>query len=312
MRRWISPRTCSIRASRSADFAAEDSGGARVILWPDTFNNFFFPETAIAAVEVLEAAGCQVAIPSAMLCCGRPLYDFGMLATAKRLLEQILENLSDDIDVGTPIIGLEPSCVAVFRDELHEMFPNREQAQRLRRQTFTLAEYLMKHAPDFRPPRMERHALLHGHCHHKAIMKMTQEEALYDKMGLQVDKPDSGCCGMAGSFGFEREKYGVSVACGERVLLPAVRSAAPDTIIIADGFSCREQIAQLTGRRALHTAQILRMASDTGPLGAAHPREQNLADRQSEKPKPLEIAVIAGASVAALVLLRWSFRRHQP
>jgi FAD/FMN-containing dehydrogenase/Fe-S oxidoreductase len=282
------------------------STGPRVILWPDTFNNFFFPQTAIAAVEVLEAAGCQVALPSRMLCCGRPLYDFGMLTAAKRLLEQIMDSLRDEIDAGTPIIGLEPSCVSVFRDELHQLFPNREEAGRLRGLTFTLAEYLMQHAPDFRPPKMERRALLHGHCHHKAVMKLTQEELLYQRMGLLVDKPDTGCCGMAGSFGFEREKYDVSVACGERVLLPAVRSASRETLIIADGFSCREQIAQLTNRRALHTAEVVRMALhdqlDTRPGDFP---EQVVP--QNDQPSNAFAAafILAAAAIGVLAVWRW-------
>ncbi|EDY20890.1 FAD linked oxidase domain protein [Chthoniobacter flavus Ellin428] len=273
--------------------------GVRVVLWPDTFNNFFFPETLIAAVEVLEAAGCHVVLPPRMLCCGRPLYDFGMLTVAKKLLQDILESLGDEIDAGTPLIGLEPSCVAVFRDELHGMFPNREQAGRLQQQTFTLAEYLMKHAPGFEPPKLQRHALLHGHCHHKAIMKLTQEEKLLEKMGLEVDKPDTGCCGMAGSFGFEKEKYDVSVACGERVLLPAVRSASPDTLIIADGFSCREQIAQLTERRALHTAEVLKMALDSGPRGPVGVLpEQSGREPERAALNPLEVAILGGAALA--------------
>jgi FAD/FMN-containing dehydrogenase/Fe-S oxidoreductase len=286
--------------------------GRRVILWPDTFNNFFFPETAMAAVEVLEAAGCEVQLPARILCCGRPLYDFGMLSAARDLLEDILTSLAREIDAGTPVIGLEPSCVAVFRDELHQMFPNREVAQRLRRQTFTLAEFLMEHAPRFDPPKLHRRALLHGHCHQKAIMKMTQEEKLLKKMGLELEQPDTGCCGMAGSFGFEREKYDVSVACGERVLLPAVRDASPDTLIIADGFSCREQIAQLTGRRALHTAQVLKMALETGPGGPrGHFPERHVAPHQAGRWKPFEIVLLGAAVLGALNFAGWLFRRRR-
>jgi Fe-S oxidoreductase len=216
---------------------------------------------------VLEGAGFQVTIPQRMLCCGRPLYDWGMLDLAKRQLGQILDALSDEIHAGTPVVGLEPSCVAVFRDELKGLFSNSEQADRLRAQTYTLAEFVVKHAPDYQTPMLRRLALLHGHCHHKAIMQLGCEETLLEKMGLDLKVLDSGCCGMAGAFGFEAEKYDVSVACGERVLLPEVRSAPKDALIIADGFSCREQIEQLTSRRALHTAQVLEMASRQGPQG---------------------------------------------
>jgi FAD/FMN-containing dehydrogenase/Fe-S oxidoreductase len=241
----------------------------RVILWPDTFNNFFHPETAKAAVEVLERAGFQVITPEVDLCCGRPLYDYGMLDTAKRWLVQILAVLRDEIEAGTPMVGLEPSCAAVFRDELTELFPQNQEAIRLSQQTFTFAEFFEKFAPDYRPPKLVRKALFHGHCHHKAIMKIDADSQLLAKIGLDFEVLDSGCCGMAGAFGFEKDHYGVSIACGERMLLPKVRSAPRDTLIIADGFSCREQIRQTTDRRALHIAQILQMAMNEETSGSS-------------------------------------------
>ena len=241
----------------------------RVILWPDTFNNFFHPETAKAAVDVLEDAGFHVVVPDVDLCCGRPLYDYGMLDTAKRWLLQILSALRDEIEAATPMIGLEPSCTAVFRDELTGLFPQNEQAICLSQQTFTFAEFFKKFAPDYQPPRLTRKALLHGHCHHKAIMKMECDNELLEKLGLNFEMLDSGCCGMAGAFGFEKDHYDVSVACGERALLPAVRRAAKDMLIITDGFSCREQIRQMTDRQALHIAQVLQMAINEGPRGAS-------------------------------------------
>jgi FAD/FMN-containing dehydrogenase/Fe-S oxidoreductase len=239
----------------------------RVILWPDTFNNFFHPETAKAAVEVLEDAGFNVVVPAVDLCCGRPLYDYGMLDTAKSWLSQILATLHHEIEAGTPMIGLEPSCTAVFRDELMELFPQNEDAIRLSRQTFTLAEFFKKFAPDYPIHRLTRKALVHGHCHHKAIMKVDCDAELFDRLGLDFDIVDSGCCGMAGAFGFEKDHYDVSIACGERVLIPMVRQAGKDTLIIADGFSCREQIRQMTDRQALHLAQVLQMAISEGPRG---------------------------------------------
>ena len=232
----------------------------RVLLWPDTFNNYFRPATAKAAVEVLESAGFRVLVPRANLCCGRPLYDHGMLDRAQALLLHILDELSPEIEAGVPIVGLEPSCVAVFRDELVNLFPHDERAQAFSRQTFLLSEFLETHAPHVPLPRLDRKAILHGHCHHKSLMKMTAEEAVLRRLGVDFHSPAAGCCGMAGSFGFEADKYEMSVAIGELELLPAVRQAPADWLIIADGFSCREQIAQGTPRRALHLAEVLQMA----------------------------------------------------
>lgn len=239
-------------------------GKPQVILWPDTFNNYFHPQTAIAAVEVLEAAGYQVIVPEASLCCGRPLYDYGFLDLAKRLLRQILETLRPQIEAGIPLVGLEPSCLAVFRDELRNLFPHDEDAKRLVQQSFLLSEFLEKQAKHYQLPQLHRQALVHGHCHHKAIMQLTDEEALLTRLGLDFQVLDSGCCGMAGSFGFEKDHYDVSLKVGERVLLPAVREADKQTLIIADGFSCREQIEQMTDRQALHIAQVLQMALHNG------------------------------------------------
>jgi Fe-S oxidoreductase len=230
-----------------------------VVLWPDTFNNYFHPDTAMAAVDVLEAAGCEVAIPSRPMCCGRPLYDYGFLTQAKALLRDVLDGLAPAIAAGTPIVVLEPSCLAVFRDELVNLFPNDGAALRLSRQTFLLGEFLRTQRPDAKAPRLDARVMLHGHCHHKALAKIQDDAAVLQATGAAVDVLDSGCCGMAGSFGFEADHYDISMQVGELVLLPAVRAAASDTIIVADGFSCREQIAQGTGRRALHLADALRL-----------------------------------------------------
>ena len=237
-----------------------DGTGREVILWVDTFNNYFQPQTSEAALEVLRAAGFRVTIPSTHLCCGRPLYDFGLLDRAKEYLRRILQELAPEIDDGHPIIVLEPSCASVFRDELRGLFPTDARADRLRRQTFLLSEFLEHHAPGYQPPRLNKTVMLHGHCHHKAIMKMGDEEALLRKMGTQLHVLDGGCCGMAGAFGFAKDKFSVSQAVGERVLLPAVRQAQPDTLIVSDGFSCREQIRQATGRRAVHLAEAMQLA----------------------------------------------------
>jgi FAD/FMN-containing dehydrogenase/Fe-S oxidoreductase len=233
-----------------------------VVLWIDTFNNYFHPETSRAALDVLENAGFAVRASRQHLCCGRPLYDFGMLDIAKEYLQRVLQILGEEIDAGLPVVVLEPSCASVFRDELRNLFPADARAARLAKQTFLLSEFLEKHAPGYLPPRLERKVLLHGHCHHKALMKMTDEESLLRKTGADLQLLDSGCCGMAGPFGFERDKFAVSQAVGERVLLPAVRRAALDTLIVSDGFSCREQIVQGAGREAMHLADALKLALD--------------------------------------------------
>jgi FAD/FMN-containing dehydrogenase/Fe-S oxidoreductase len=236
-----------------------------VLLWPDTFNNYFLPDTAKAAVEVLESAGYRVVLPKARLCCGRPLYDWGMLDRAKKLLLKILDTLENEISNDIPIVVLEPSCAAVFRDELLNLFPKDNRAQKLSRQMFLLSEFLQQKAKHFQLPRLARKALVHGHCHHKSVMKMTDEESVLHKMEIDFQTPAPGCCGMAGSFGFESDKYELSLAIGELELLPAVRKAAPDCLVIANGFSCREQIAQCTNRRALHLAEVIQLAMKADP-----------------------------------------------
>ncbi len=236
------------------------AGRQKVFLWVDTFNNYFTPEPLVAAVQVLEAAGCEVMTSSRHLCCGRPLYDYGMLKAAKQLLVEIMESLGEVIAQEIPVVGLEPSCVSVLRDELRNLFPRDDRAKRLQAQTYTLAEFLNNWLPHYRPPHIDRRLLLHGHCHHKAIMRIDADIDLLKKTGAELDLPDTGCCGMAGGFGYEKgAHYDVSIAVGERVLLPAVRSSSAETLILADGFSCREQIVQQTGRSALHLAQILHM-----------------------------------------------------
>ncbi len=241
-----------------------------VILWPDTFNNYFLPQTAKAAVAVLEAAGFQVVVPEANLCCGRPLYDYGFLDRAKGLLGEILHALRPWIEKRVPVVGLEPSCVAVFRDELTNLYPDDAEATGLQANTYTLSEFLERRAKGFGLPTLDRRAIVHAHCHHKAIMGIDADRAILNRLGLDYQLLDSGCCGMAGSFGFERgEHYAVSVQVGERVLLPAVRNAGQDTLIIADGFSCREQIAQTTRRRALHLAEVIAFGMQSGSAPSA-------------------------------------------
>ena len=262
-RRWARSRNVPMIAERGEAVTAERPDHD-VILWADTFNNYFHPDTSKAALAVLQAAGCRVSVPATHLCCGRPLYDFGMLVEAKAYLQRVLNVLGPRLEAGWPIVVLEPSCASVFRDELRNLFPSDARADRLRQQTFLLSEFLQHQVPGYDPPPLNRPVLLHGHCHHKAIMKMTDEEALLLKMGAQLESPDAGCCGMAGPFGFEKSKYAISQAVGERVLMPAVRRAAADALIVADGFSCQEQIFHATGRRALHLAEAIQFVLPDG------------------------------------------------
>ena len=243
----------------------------KVILWADTFNNYFKPETAQAAVEVLENAGFQVAVPRPHLCCGRPLYDYGFLNMAKSYLSRILQTLAPAIDSGTPMVVLEPSCCSVFRDELNGLFPDSQRAHRLMEQTFTLSEFLSKHANGYQPPKLKREAIVQGHCHHKAIMRLDEEENLMRNMELDYKVMKSGCCGMAGSFGYEKEKYEVSIKAGERALLPEVRKTGLSTFIVADGLVAK---SRLNRRRVatpciwLRSFRSQRKVADMGQMGS--------------------------------------------
>jgi FAD/FMN-containing dehydrogenase/Fe-S oxidoreductase len=276
-----------------------NAGKPRVILWPDTFNNHFTPPVARAAVEVLEDAGYQVTIPPRSLCCGRPLYDYGMLETARGLLHQTLDVLREPIRRGVPVVGLEPSCVSVFRDELGNLLYGDEDAVRLAKQTHLLSEFL--HDRQYAPPLLHRSVLAHGHCHHKSELHFDDEVALLKKAGLDCAVPDTGCCGMAGSFGYEADHYDTGLACGERVLLPAVRRAPRDTLIVADGFSCREMIRQETSRRALHVAQVFQMALHEGPRGATDSwPETRYAAVERTPALPASVVVAGLAAIAGI------------
>jgi FAD/FMN-containing dehydrogenase/Fe-S oxidoreductase len=307
---WRSASSAAISHFSEGALAPEDA--PPVLLWADTFNNYFVPATARAAVDVLEAAGYRVIVPRAHLCCGRPLYDFGMLDRAESLLLDILDELAPEIEAGIPIVGLEPSCVAVFRDELINLFPHDERAQALSRQTFLLSEFLERNSANAPLPQFPRKALLHGHCHHKSIMKMTAEESLLRRIGIDFQSPAPGCCGMAGSFGFEQDKYAVSAAIGELELLPAVRQAPADWLIIADGFSCREQIAQGTGRHALHLAEVLQMAlnpstADSDPF----PESATVRQHEAEVQASMRRAGLGLGALAAGGLLLWELTRNR-
>jgi FAD/FMN-containing dehydrogenase/Fe-S oxidoreductase len=255
------PRTLPAFAKRpfTRDFKVAGSG-MKIILWPDTFNNYFHPEIAHAAVEALARSGCEVHVPAQPLCCGRPLYEFGLLDSARAYLTRILRTLKDDIEAGTPVVGLEPACVSVFREELPNLLAHDEQAKRLSQQVFLLSEFLVRKAPAFPFSRLAKKAIVHAHCHHQAVLKTDALHELLERLGLDYELLDSGCCGMAGSFGFEEEKYDVSVACAQQVLLPRISQSPREALIVTDGFSCRAQIEELAGRRPLHPAELLKMS----------------------------------------------------
>jgi Fe-S oxidoreductase len=271
--------------------------GKKVIFWPDTFTNHFHTDVGVAAVEALEDAGCNVVMPEGHLCCGRPLYDYGMLDLAAKYLERVLDALRDEIRAGTPVVGAEPSCVAVFKDELLKMRPNDQDARRLAKQTFHFAEFLEQEG--YKPAPLHRRAVLHEHCHQHATGGVDPDKKLLEAMGVEVQKLDSGCCGMAGAWGYERGHYDVSIACGERVLLPEVRQAETDTLLVTAGFSCRSQIEQETPRRALHLAQVIQLARDHGAGGPRAPYPERAAAAKPQAPKSRKRAAGVGLAAAA-------------
>lgn len=281
---------------------AVNAGAEKVVLFPDTFNDHFHPDTAMSAALVLEAAGRCVIVPAADMCCGRPLYDYGFLTDAKAWLLNVVDVMRDHIQGGVPIVVLEPSCASVFRDEARKLLPGNEDAKRLAQQTYLLSEYLEKLCPGFSMPQLKQKALVHGHCHHKSVLKFDAEEKALKNMGLDFSVPDPGCCGMAGAFGFEAGKhYETAQKCGERALLPAVRAVDTDTLIVADGFSCREMISQNTKRSAVHLADVLRQA-----LGLALPNgSDERADGRSDLRGSLRLWLPVLAALAIGGALAW-------
>jgi Fe-S oxidoreductase len=292
------------------------AGKERVLLWADTWNNHFHPQTAQAAVEVLEDAGYHVLIPPHQICCGRPLYDYGLLNQAKRQLHAVLADLRPLIREGVPLVGLEPSCLSVFKDEMQNMLDHDMDAQRLASQSFTLETFLNKKAEkdeQYKPPKLERTAIVHEHCHKKAVLDPTSETHVFGQMHMDFEQLDSGCCGMAGAFGFEESHYDMSIKCGERVLLPKVRQAKPQTVVVADGFSCREQIMQTTDRQAIHPAEVMKMAIDDRGYSRddAYPELRFMPDKEKKRRDiivrgyaVLGAVLVLGAAATGALLLR--------
>jgi Fe-S oxidoreductase len=247
-------------------------------------------------------------VPQANLCCGRPLYDFGMLDEAKAYLKRILRSLQPDIQAGYPIVILEPSCASVFKEELKNLLPDEPLTEKLSGQTMLLSEFIQKKASEFRFPQLKRKALVQAHCHHKSIFKTDSEEQVLKRIGVEAEILDSGCCGMAGPFGFEASKFEVSQACGERVLLPAVREATSEEIVMADGFSCREQIRQNTDRYPLHLADVLQMALKDDLPKRGRPESPIVKRLKTEATiGKLKTAGLAAALVGTAGFLAWAF-----
>jgi len=233
-------------------FRPNGGGRAPVVLFDDTFNNHFRPQTARAAQRVLESGGCAVRLPREHVCCGRPYYDWGMLDRAKGALERTLEVLAPDLEAGAPIVVLEPGCLSVFRDELRQLLPGDPRALRLGTQVVSFAEILNQG----KVPKVEKRIMVHGHCHQKALWGMGAELDVLRRAGCEVASPDTGCCGMSGSFGYRPEFYETSKRIAGLALLPAL-AAEPHRAVVANGFSCREQIEDLGSRRTLHLAEVL-------------------------------------------------------
>ncbi len=272
--------------------------GRRVVVFPDTFNNRLHTEVGVACVEAIEEAGWQVVMPEGHVCCGRPLYDYGFLDMAERYLHRVLDVLREEIRAGTPIVGMEPSCLAVFRDELVKLLPHDDDADRLSRQAMHFGEFFQRY--DLPVPRAAGTALLWGHCHHRATGGVDPEQQVLERMGFDVEPVSGGCCGLAGSWGFEKGKWQISLDCGEQGFLPAVREAADDTVVVANGFSCQTQLEHSgVGRRALHLGQVMALArAGDGAVGAPRP-ENAVPIRRPRAPMRLRLARAAGLAAGA-------------
>ncbi|MFC9808755.1 FAD-binding and (Fe-S)-binding domain-containing protein [Streptomyces griseoaurantiacus] len=284
-----------------------------VVLWPDTFSTYFHPAIAISAVRVLRDAGFRVAVPERPVCCGLTWISTGQLTVAKKVLRRTLDTLKPYLEAGTPIVGLEPSCTAVFRSDAPELLPADQDVRRLAGQVRTFAEQLVHHAPEgWEPPRLSRRATVQTHCHQHAVMKFEADRELMRRAHLEAEVLDEGCCGLAGNFGFESGHHEVSMAVAEQGVLPAVRAAAPGDVLLADGFSCRTQIEQGgTGRRAMHLAEALALGLDQQTLPSEHP--ERLTVRPAGPSRTARWAATAGAAAltatAAAALGRGAVRR---
>ncbi|MFJ9554342.1 FAD-binding and (Fe-S)-binding domain-containing protein [Nocardiopsis sp. NPDC101807] len=286
------------RARRTREPSPGDPGA--VVLWPDTFSNHFHPGAARAAVRVLEDAGFRVAVPTRTVCCGLTWISTGQPAVAKRVLRRTLDVLRPWLEAGTPVVGLEPSCTAVFRADLTELLPEDQDAARLSERFRTFAELLLDAPNGWTPPVLDRAATVQTHCHQHAVTKYGADRELMRRASIDADVLDEGCCGLAGNFGFERGHHDLSMAIAEQGVLPAVRGTHPDALVIADGFSCRTQIEQSgTGRRAVHLAEALAAGLDPGPEPRAGGARRGPRGPRSRRGRLAAAALLGTAAAAA-------------
>jgi FAD/FMN-containing dehydrogenase/Fe-S oxidoreductase len=276
-----------------------------VLLVPDVFYDNFYPSALRAAVLVLERLGYDVSIPARAITDIRPIIHYGMLPIAKRKLGEAIRHLAPYARAGVPIIGIEPSSVSVYRDELPNLLPHDQDGRRVHDSFRLFGEFLSQERVAL--PRLNRRAVLHNHCHHKAVMDAKSTLAILEEMGIRVEEPEPGCCGLAGSFGFEAEHYDTAMKIGERKLLPAVRRASKHALIITEGFSCRKQIGDATGREALHLSEVLLMAFEHGAAGPTADRPERMFMNTVARLDPETVAaagaavLIGGALIAGLV-----------
>lgn len=285
--------------------------GRPVVLFPDTFNNHLHTDVGVACVEAIEAAGWQVIMPAGHLCCGRPLYDYGFLDQAERYLRNVLDVLRPYLREGIPVVGMEPSCLAVFKDELLKLFPHDDDARRLVTNACHFGEFFTTF--DVPVPRLQGKALLWGHCHHRATGGMDPEQAVLERMGLTVESVRGGCCGLAGSWGFENGKWDISLECGEQAFLPAVRAAEDSTVVVANGFSCKTQLRDdpNSRREALHLGEVMRLAQQGSSPRPGRP-ERALRNRRPAPAPARRLARSVGAvsvvGALAIPVARSAFR----
>ncbi|MGH3661224.1 MAG: FAD-binding and (Fe-S)-binding domain-containing protein [Micromonosporaceae bacterium] len=253
--------TRSVNGSRGQEATARGD----VVLWPDTFTDAFLPDGGLAAKTVLESAGQTVTLPPRWACCGRTLYDFGMLDKAKSTLRRTLDALSPAIASGTPVVVLEPSCLAVFRDELPDLLADDPRAAQLAGLARSLPEHLIEIGAAIPRHPTGGQAVVQPHCHLRAIHAVNADRQVLEAMGFAVRILDAGCCGLAGSFGYRAEHAALSKQIAEQGVLPALAAADPGAVVVADGFSCAIQIGQLAGRRTQHLAELLAQAYATTP-----------------------------------------------
>ena len=289
-----------------------DGRRGTVLLWPDSFTNYFHPHVGQAAVEVLESAGWRVELPAGPLCCGLTWISTGQLATGKKVLEKTVAALAPHVRAGGYVVGLEPSCTAVFRGDAPELFPDNQDVLRLRDHTKTLAELLTEHTPGYQPPAIRRPVLAQVHCHQHAVMGWDADAKLLKEASAEAEHLETGCCGLAGNFGFQAGHGEVSRAIAERALLPKLRAASPGAVVLADGFSCRTQIHELDsgGREGMHLAELLATAGSLGydrPERAAAPRPA--PTRVGTRAAAALGAVGAAAALAGVLLRRRLTRR---